>query len=1503
MKKIIGLFLLVLSNNCLFARDIYVDVNQPSDDLDGLSWIFAKKTIQSAVNCAQNGDIIWVTNGVYDAFSVTNVTSLSLVGVNGAEKTIIDGKLVKRCAKLPELTSTGVVSVSGFTLCNGRSTGSGSAGRGGGVYGGELYSCVISNNVAGIGGGTYNSALHSCLVAHNAAQTGGGVYGKTAENSTIVDNVADLLAGGVSSCSVTSSLIWNNYAGDGLENYDGMSTIQYSCVSPADGLGCEDLIPLFVDEGTDYRLLYGSPTFRGYDSNAYTIVTLDPENNVDGIQRDVMCYAYSQLPVPTRAGDFGFAGWWTTNGIEVFSDMPLIWQEAHTLRARWVYTVHNAFQKWGYSWNSGGDVIWKSSNAVGLYGHPVLESGNANNTYQESWIEAAGLTGCMVRVYWKPIQTNEYWSSDYPLITINNDATNPMYPNLSQDGFSSGWNVYEEFLNPNGENRIKITSVGNHAIQVALVSVSVPVNVYSRSYDPIVYYFYQGTPYVSNEAFASINSQSGYWYSDSLIGWSTNVVGQQSLINPWDLVALKSNASLYGQYVYWPDVNLVLGTENLPWQSGGESPWSVDNATLFSGVAMGSGYLMDNQSSWLETSVSGPCVVRFMWKVSSEGGYDWLSFSVDGIRMQAISGDKNNFSPSGSSSYLQWQQVKIIVPAGHHQLRWTYAKDSSTAVGSDCGWIDDVHVGPVNYATFDAQGGTVYPAKIALGDGVSVGVLPTPQRDGYVFQGWWTSPDQGQQIFPSTIWSGSESPVFYAKWTSAAMWTLGDWSYGAYMFQTWKTNQLEKVVLSASQTLAVDPNSCEAHILRAVASVANLAENDVLHALLSRFGYVFDFPIMEFFGVYTPECVPPTNEMIDQVAQEVVPIIDSALADLDYIPDAWNDMVLVSSSVYPVDSDVYIDYADVLFFRAMLHTLKTAIAFAQAYDATLNYASFDVKNRRVPMHEIRIDGLFDDWKNVPVDCDESRNNRIVVTKVAYGVTNVSVFAQIAEGIEWTYLYCGVASRNYFVSLQCNVNASSLVEGEVYSVQGYLHNVFSPWNTQYFDVRICRKGNAIELMFPVPDGYAADTLTTISLNVNYLENGYGMYDFSSTKKPSELASYWLNANSNCAYSIRNVNALASSKASLRSALNNVLAADDAVQTRTDSRLHFFEYDLTDAERETAHEKTRVTISNIRVSMDQPVNFNTNSILEEAVGVALTNSAWQIKVGALFDAPYVVRGLFPRVTEHDAVFIDSLKDTTFSGALPGFDLSIWNTLLASKVHAAKEVKDNSAQMTLDKNTAMWLEWPVVGTGTVVYCVSIANASDTASLSTYIDGQKSSRICFGSEVVTQTVHFAENGDHALQWKFSSQYCEPFAAATIQILEVNGLQGISENVSVSIATDTGVKSVEIPRNWFSEMYPATPLYSLNDYRNLAQSVGVNGHSVWLSYVLGLSPTNNQSKFIATIHVDENGKPVVSYSPQGSERIPNVQYRVMGKTNLDDSQWEQQRDGHHFFKVEVVIP
>ena len=86
----------------------------------------------------------------------------------------------------------------------------------------------------------------------------------------------------------------------------------------------------------------------------------------------------------------------------------------------------------------------------------------------------------------------------------------------------------------------------------------------------------------------------------------------------------------------------------------------------------------DSQSGTMQTSLRGPGSLTFYWKVSSESGYDLLTFSVDGAVQSTISGD------------VDWQQVIYPLGDGLHVIQWTYSKNSSVSSGSDCGWVDDV---------------------------------------------------------------------------------------------------------------------------------------------------------------------------------------------------------------------------------------------------------------------------------------------------------------------------------------------------------------------------------------------------------------------------------------------------------------------------------------------------------------------------------------------------------------------------------------------------------------------------------------------------------------------------------------------------------------------------------------------------------------------------------------------------------------------------------------------
>ena len=130
--------------------------------------------------------------------------------------------------------------------------------------------------------------------------------------------------------------------------------------------------------------------------------------------------------------------------------------------------------------------------------------------------------------------------------------------------------------------------------------------------------------------------------------------------------------------------NLTIGQavdfEPLTWNTGGAAPWTAQTSVAFDDVdAAQSGDIADDQTNYLETNVFGPVDLEFAWKVSSEAGGDFLSFTVDGVEATAaISGD------------VDWTVVNVTIPAGAHALRWTYTKNSSISDGTDSGWVDTV---------------------------------------------------------------------------------------------------------------------------------------------------------------------------------------------------------------------------------------------------------------------------------------------------------------------------------------------------------------------------------------------------------------------------------------------------------------------------------------------------------------------------------------------------------------------------------------------------------------------------------------------------------------------------------------------------------------------------------------------------------------------------------------------------------------------------------------------
>jgi uncharacterized repeat protein (TIGR02543 family) len=73
---------------------------------------------------------------------------------------------------------------------------------------------------------------------------------------------------------------------------------------------------------------------------------------------------------------------------------------------------------------------------------------------------------------------------------------------------------------------------------------------------------------------------------------------------------------------------------------------------------------------------------------------------------------------------------------------------------------------PITITTsFSAEGGTVSPTSQVVTFDAAYGILPTPQRSGYSFVGWYTQASGGSEVNSGTIVSNAEPHTVYARWS------------------------------------------------------------------------------------------------------------------------------------------------------------------------------------------------------------------------------------------------------------------------------------------------------------------------------------------------------------------------------------------------------------------------------------------------------------------------------------------------------------------------------------------------------------------------------------------------------------------------------------------------------------------------------------------------------------------------------------------------------------------
>ena len=164
------------------------------------------------------------------------------------------------------------------------------------------------------------------------------------------------------------------------------------------------------------------------------------------------------------------------------------------------------------------------------------------------------------------------------------------------------------------------------------------------------------------------------------VGWEGDIT---SSANPLSAV-VNGNTTLTARFrahAYADDFESG-GLSALRWTTSGDKPWVVQtNVVAFGRFAARSGDISGSQSSSLvvvATNSAAGGVASFDYKVSSEAGWDWLEFYVNGSRQQRWSGE------------VGWATYQFTLAAGNVTLEWRYLKDAFGNAGLDAAFIDNL---------------------------------------------------------------------------------------------------------------------------------------------------------------------------------------------------------------------------------------------------------------------------------------------------------------------------------------------------------------------------------------------------------------------------------------------------------------------------------------------------------------------------------------------------------------------------------------------------------------------------------------------------------------------------------------------------------------------------------------------------------------------------------------------------------------------------------------------
>ncbi len=444
-----------------------------------------------------------------------------------------------------------------------------------------------------------------------------------------------------------------------------------------------------------------------YDMRTRYTVTFDANGGVLGEGQASMTVkdgdAYGSLPTPTRAG-YTFNGWYTqtTGGIKMQATEAVM--GSHTLYAQWTANAYTL------TLNANGGVL-DSTNAEVTVGvaYGTLPTPTREGYTFDGW-------------YTQEIGGTKVDATT----TVSATGDHTLYAHWIA-------NAYTLMLNANG----------------GTVSVSTVTVYYKGTYDALP------TP-----------TQTGYTF----LGWYTQETGGTK-VDDTTRVTTAADHTLYAQWisgtvttcvVYYDANGGTVGTESatvtigasygrLPtptregytfdgWYTQATGGTKIEATTTVTSVTAHTLYARWTAASYtLSYNANGGTVGTTSATVTYGGTYGRLptptreGYTFNGWYTQATGGTKI-------------EAATTVTATADHTLYAQWTANSFTV-------------------TLNANGGTVSVSTITVYYDSTYGTLPTPTRDNYTFNGWFTAATGGSQITSTTTVKLTGAQQLYAQWT------------------------------------------------------------------------------------------------------------------------------------------------------------------------------------------------------------------------------------------------------------------------------------------------------------------------------------------------------------------------------------------------------------------------------------------------------------------------------------------------------------------------------------------------------------------------------------------------------------------------------------------------------------------------------------------------------------------------------------------------------------------